>query len=838
MKNIAPWLQSYLKRVARYCAIPPWLQSCLKRVARYCAIPPWLRPCLKRVARYCAILPWLQSYLKRVARYCAIPPWRPCLKRVARAIPSWLQSLKTISIPPWRPYLKRVARAIPSWLQSLKTISIPPWRPYLKRVARYCAICVVMYPVIAAVVIYTHKEGLPSFEKLEDVDPAQTTHIFSQDRVELKKFWVQRRDPIAFDQLPQTAIDALIATEDRRFWQHWGVSIPDIIRVVFRNVYVSGTLKGHGASTVTQQLARNIFLTLDPTWKRKIQEQLTAVLLERTYTKRELITMYFNQVYFGNSAYGIQTATRRFFGKNTENLTLEESALLVGLLKGPTTYSPLYRPQRARDRRDNVVLYNMRQAGAITEADYRDALQRPIVLAQHPEEIGQAPYFTEYIRKYLERAYGVNVLYDGATVQTTLDSRLQRIAEEVVSRKVTGQLKDRVAANWKYNPPDKAFFDNIKTRRDTLANLVLQGALVALDPRTGHILAMVGGRDFEESKFNRATQALRQPGSSFKPFIYAAAIDEGYTPTWKLPDTAVSIKMSDGTYWQPENYDHKFLGWMTLREGLAGSRNVVTTKVLQKVGPKTAVQYAKKMGIDSRIFPVLSLGMGTSEVKLLELVSAYGTLSNKGIRVAPVAVLKIEDKNGNVLEENFQGRERAVLSEETAAVTVNLLRSVLDMRQGHNDAILNGTGRSARTVYGFRRPAAGKTGTTQNYADAWFIGFTPQLVCGVWVGFDSKVSMGSRMSGASVALPIWAEFMKRAHDILDLPVEDFALPPNIPQVEICGDTHQVASIYCAKRYLEVFKPGTEPKRPCPTHTPNPQTLPPTDQPKTKREYQF
>ena len=247
-------------------------------------------------------------------------------------------------------------------------------------------------------------------------------------------------------------------------------------------------------------------------------------------------------------------------------------------------------------------------------------------------------------------------------------------------------------ANWKRDPPSASFFAKIKTHEDTLANLVLQGALVALDPHTGHVLAMVGGRDFEESKFNRATQAMRQPGSAFKPFIYTAAVDKGHTPTWRLPDTAVTIKMFDGTYWQPENYDRKFLGWMTMREGLAGSRNVVTTKVLQAVRPKTAVDYAMKMGINSQIQPVLSLGMGTSEVKLLELVSAYGTLANKGIRVTPVSILKIEDKNRNVLEENVQGREEAVLSEETAAVTVNLMQSILDMQAGDNYAVLTGTG--------------------------------------------------------------------------------------------------------------------------------------------------
>ncbi|MBT3602062.1 MAG: hypothetical protein HN521_03255, partial [Candidatus Latescibacteria bacterium] len=381
----------------------------------------------------------------------------------------------------------------------------------------------------------------------------------------------------------------------------------------------------------------------------------------------------------------------------------------------------------------------------------------------------------------------------------------------------------------------------IKTHKDTLENLILQSALVAIDPQTGHILAMVGGRNFDQSRFNRATQALRQPGSSFKPFIYTTAIDAGVPLTKKWPDTAVSIQMHDGRFWQPENYDHRYLGWMTMREGLAGSRNVVTTQVLQKVGPRKVVEYANRMGIKSRIRPVLSLGMGTSEVRLLELVSAYGTLPNKGIHVEPLSVLKIVDKNGNLLEEAVQGREKAVLSEETAAVAVNLMQSVLDMRRGRDYAILNGTGMGARTAWGFRRPAGGKTGTTQNYADAWFVGYTSQIVCGVWVGFDSKVSMGSKMTGASVTMPVWAQFMKRAHKALDLPVENFEMPASIPRVEVCGDTYEVASIYCPKKYTEVFKPGTEPKRPCPDHTSGARATPAASGPskdQKKREYQF
>ncbi|MDA0710196.1 MAG: PBP1A family penicillin-binding protein [bacterium] len=710
---------------------------------------------------------------------------------------------------------------------------------YILRSVLYCMICGTIYSSIAAGVIYEFKDSLPSFAKLEDVNPAQTTNIFSADGVELKKFWIQLRDPVMFDQLPKDAVDALVAIEDHRFWRHWGVSIPDIIRVALRNIYVNHSLSGHGASTVTQQLARHLFLTLDQTWQRKIKEQMTAVLLERTYTKSEIMTMYFNQMLFGRSAYGLKAAASRFFNKSIEELSLTESAYLVGLLQSPNLYSKQRNFDRSIERRDQV-LGRMRELGKITQAEYSAARQERIIFRAPEEDAGLAPYFTEEIRKYLERTYGLDVLYDGATVHTTLDSRIQRIAEEELTRNLE-RVEDAVQANWKRNPPDANFWARIKTQKDTLENLVLQSALVALDPHTGHILAMVGGRDFEQSRFNRATQALRQPGSSFKPFIYTAAIDAGIPLTQKWPDTAVSIQMPDGTYWQPENYDRKYLGWMTMREGLAGSRNVVTTQVLQKVGPRKVVEYANKMGIESQIRPVLSLGMGTSEVRLIELVSAYGTLPNKGIHVEPMSVLKIVDKNGNLLEESVQGREQAVLSEEVAAVVVNLMQSVLDMRVGHDYAILNGTGMGARTAWGFRRPAGGKTGTTQNYADAWFVGYTSQIVCGVWVGFDSKVSMGSKMTGASVTMPLWAQFMKRAHAALNLPVEQFDMPATVPYAEVCGDTYEVASIYCPKKYTEVFVPGTEPKRPCPMHTSGAQSLPaPNESSRSqkKREFQF
>ena len=713
---------------------------------------------------------------------------------------------------------------------------------YMRRMLLYCGICVLVYAGVAGGVVLRFKDGLPSFAQLEEVEPARTTRIIAADGVVLKRFWVENRVPITYDQIPEAAISALTATEDQLFWRHWGVSLPDIFRAVLRNLTQEGRLKGHGASTITQQLARNLFLDQKQTWTRKIKEQLTAVLLERTYTKREIIEIYFNKVLFGNGAYGLQSAAERFFGKDAGELTLEECALLVGLLRGPYFYSPINHPRRARDRRD-LVLRLMRSTGRITQAQYHSATRQPIVLKDtKDEEIGEAPYFTEYIRRYLEVNYGWNLLYkDGASVYSTVDSRIQSIAEETLLNHLK-RVQKRVDAKRRRSRPDSVFWAGINTLEDTLRATVVQGALVAMDTRTGHILAMVGGRDFTETKFNRAVQALRQPGSAFKPIIYASAVAQKIPATRRYPDTAVTVEMYDGSLWRPQNYDRKFLGWMTMREGLAMSRNVVTTKILEDIGPRTAVRQAKRMGITSRIRAVKSLGMGTSEVKLIDLVAAYGTFPNGGIRVEPVAILKIADKDGNVIESRVHGREQEALSAEAAAVATSLLRSVMDMYKQTPKGVWRGTGTGARSYYGFRRPAAGKTGTTQNFADAWFVGFTPQIVAGVWIGFDDyRVSLGSRMSGAVVALPVWAKFMKKAHEKLGLPREEFEMPPGVAQLEVCGDTFEVASMYCPNRLEEVFVPGSEPTSPCPDHTAAVVRTPglkKQDRENAKRAYQF
>jgi len=677
---------------------------------------------------------------------------------------------------------------------------------YIKRVLLYAVIWAILGAGTVAAVVAHFSDGLPSLEQLERVEPKRTTILYSADNRVVRKFAVQYREPIPFERLPRRAVDALIAREDRSFWGHWGVSLLDNVRAVI--VDLIAMRRKQGASTITQQLARNLFLTLDVAWSRKIQEAMVAVLIERTYTKREILEMYFNQVYFGHGVYGLQSAAQRFFGKEARHLNLEECATLVALLKNPFRYSPIDYPERAAHWR-NVVLRTMLDAGKITSREYEAALQRPLTLKAAPEDGGEASYFAEHVRQYLEATYGVNALYqEGLSVYTTLDSRLQRIAEEELIAKLD-ELQPRVAAG--RTGAARRMSPGL-TEADSMRMRVIQGALLAIDPSNGHILAMVGGRDFDKNRFNRATQALRQPGSAFKPFIYTAAVDNGYRTTDQLLDTALSVPQPDGTVWSPENYEHDYLGVVTLRQALTRSRNLATIRLLQALNPQTVVPYARKMGISTPIVPVLSMGLGTSEVKLVDLVAAYGVLPHQGVRAEPIAILKVVDKDGNVLEQRDKGAESEALKASTAAVMTSLLRSVVDDTAG-------GTGRNARLLFGFARPAGGKTGTTDHYTDAWFVGFTPQIVAGVWVGFDEKISLGNRQTGGQVALPVWARFMKRGHEALRLPVEDFEVPSDVTQIEVCGEhPGLIVSLYCPVRQREMFVKGTEPAEVCTFHT--------------------
>ncbi|RKY65482.1 MAG: hypothetical protein DRQ02_10200, partial [Candidatus Latescibacterota bacterium] len=519
---------------------------------------------------------------------------------------------------------------------------------WCKRFFIYFLIWAVFYIIFLAGILIRFGRRLPSLQELENFRPKLITTVYSADGQVLKRFAEQRREYTPYERIPTQLIDAVVATEGRRFWQHWGLDLSGIFRAALSNLKAGRIVQG--GSTITQQLARNLFLSQKVSLERKIKEQLTAIRIERAYSKQEILEMYLNQVYFGHGAWGAQAASRLYFSKDVENLSLNQCATLAGLLKAPTLYSPLDYPLRAIKRR-NHVLKRMAELEMISKEEAEEISDQDLELNPQLEEPGEAPYFVEYVRQQLEKKYGSQLLYEeGVSVYTTLNLKLQKIAEKVLLEQLARRQK---IAEEQFALQDSLPVDSLRTR-------VVQGALVAIDPHNGHILAMVGGRDFKESKFNRATQALRQPGSAFKPFVYTAAVDNGYRPTDLILDTPISLPMPDGTLWQPENYDRIFKGPVTLRQALAESRNVATIQLLMKLTPKVVRHYAQMMGISSPLSPVYSLAIGSSDVRLIELVSAYGVFPNRGIRVEPIAVLSIIDRNGNIIEQREKGREKEV----------------------------------------------------------------------------------------------------------------------------------------------------------------------------------
>ncbi len=671
----------------------------------------------------------------------------------------------------------------------------------MKRTLLYALTASIIYLLLLSVAVVYFSRGLPGLERLERIheETKLTTRIYSSDGVVLKEFAVEKREPVFYEQLPQNLVDAVVSIEDERFWDHWGISLRDIARAVWINL-TSAQIK-QGASTLTQQLARRLFLTPEKTLARKIKEAITSVRIERTYTKKEIVQMYLNEQYFGNGCYGVQSASVFYFAKDVQDLSLEECAYLAGLLQRPSDYSDSRKDGWIRR---NTVLRAMASAGKISRQETKEAQRAPPRFNHPQEDEGLAPYFTEYVRQHLEAEYGYSAIYErGLSVYTALDSRTQSIAEQAVSKKLS-QIQWKIDSESAKFPPDSTLFQI----GDSLQVSVVQGALVALNIATGEILAMVGGKDFEESKYNRAVQAKRQPGSAFKPFIYTAAIDNHYRTTDKILDNSITLPLN-GKMWSPQNYDRTFKGEMSLREGLKQSRNLVAVKLLLKIGPRLPIQYAKKMGIKTPLQPVYSLALGTAEVTLLDITSAYGVFPNQGIRVEPISILRILDKDGETIFEEDRGSESEVLSAETASVMTSMLKSVMEEK---------GTGYAARAYpYRFKRPAGGKTGTTQDFTDAWFIGFTPHIVTGVWIGFDVKRSLGDRMAGSVVALPPWAEFMKEAHEVLELQENDFQMSPDVVRLQICWDTYDVATDYCPTKIEEVFIPQSFPTELCQEH---------------------
>ncbi len=668
------------------------------------------------------------------------------------------------------------------------------------------ALCIVFMTIVIYRTYVVYQEDLPSFEELHNIEPSLKTKIYSADGSLLQSYFNENRVLTPYNQMPKHLIDMLLAVEDQQFWDHWGINPVRIAKAAFIDL-VEGRI-AQGASTITQQLSRMLFLDRKKTLSRKIKEALTAIKLERTYSKEEILQMYLNQYYFGRGAHGIAAAARAYFDKRVDQLTIDDCALLVALLKGPSRLKVFDSPELAMNIR-NRSLYSYYSWGKINKEEYDSLKSLPVDLKEPMQETGRAPYFTEMVRQYILDKYGEKALYSGGlTVMTTLDWRLQQVAEKTIKIKLDSlqarieRAHPRTSLTYTYVLPDTVdeHGDSIRVYKQ------IQGAEIAIDNKNGDILSLVGGRSFEETKFNRAVQSLLQPGSAFKPFIYTAAMDNGYHPSDVFYDNSIKLEIPGAKDWRPHNFDNEFMGRMTLRTGLEMSRNLIAIKLLLKITPEQAIFYAHKMGITTPLKPVASLAIGTEVVKPLDLVSAYTVFPNGGIRIPPRYITRIIDRYGNVLEDDSNIQKEEVLSAQTAYIMVSMMQSVMDGPHG--------TGRGARWR-GFRRPAGGKTGTSDNFCDNWFVGYTPQITTGVWVGFDEKTSIGHNQTGSVNALPIWTEIMKAAHD--SLPVLDFEQPEGIVYADICLESGKLATDRCVDVVKEIFRAEDVPTETCPLH---------------------
>lgn len=564
--------------------------------------------------------------------------------------------------------------------------------------------------------IYWSLSDLPEVRSLEGYTPSESSFIYSSDGKVLAELYLERRNFIPHYNIPDRIKKAFIAVEDQRFYSHPGVDFIGILRALYKDLMAQSIVEG--GSTITQQLAKMLFLKPEKSLSRKIKEAIISVQIEKRYTKEEILGMYLNQAYFGTRAYGIEAAAQTYFGKSVNELSLSEAALLAGLQKAPTLYSPFKNPEKAFLRRQ-LVLKKMLQSGFISREEYERANAEPLPVKPFYRKY-EAPYFVEIIRQNLEAKYG-NIIYtSGLRVYSTIDYNMQKIAEDAVTNGI----------------------NNIEKR----VKKGIQAALIAIDPRNGHIKALVGGTDFWETQFNRATMALRQPGSAFKPFVYASALENGMSESDEVLDEPVSFPGGrPNTLWSPKNYDGEYHGYVPLKTALALSLNVATVRLANDVGISSIIDFAKKCGIKSTLQPYLPLALGASDVTLLELTSAYGVFAT-GDRIDPVTYEKIINRDGALLEETFPSSEN-VLDPETVDKMKSLLRAVVEM----------GTATKAKEI---KRTVYGKTGTTNNFSDAWFIGFDDRLVVGVWVGRDNHKPIGPKETGARAALPIWIEFMK------------------------------------------------------------------------------
>ena len=769
----------------------------------------------------------------------------------------------------------------------------------------------VLFPASGVFLFLYFSSHLPDFEPLKEKRPNAYSIVYSEDDEIVAKFLMKNRIPVPYEKIPKSLVLAFVAAEDADFFSHKGIDYKGIVRAMIRNLMAGRIVQG--GSTITQQVTKTFFLTPERSLLRKLKEVAYAFGLEHSLTKEEILTLYLNNIYLGNGAYGVGAAAESYFNKRMDQLNLAEMALLAGLVKAPSRYSPINNLRRAKGRQ-SYVLTRMADVGFITPQEKDRALRTPLkIQSKESAYFSKAPYFTEFIRQQVERKYGKEILYQqGLRIYTSLNLSLQTAAQRAVeaglseldkrqgfrgplrtlapselkdlqktedtpsplsqteryegiilskeeSRKqYTVWVEDRKgilpfsemtwALNIKTTPtfkPKKAKTPSDLLEVGDVVNVrlkqipkkdqplvftldqepLVQGALLCIDPRTGYVKAMVGGRSFSDSQFNRAIHSRRQPGSAFKPIIYAAALEKNYTPATILMDSPVEYPGHDGgMYWTPKNYDKNFLGPITFRNALAHSRNVATIKILEDIGIGYALKEIKKFGIESPINRNLSIALGTSGVSMPELTAAFAVFANGGEQVKPIFIEKIVTMKGDVLEENspyfeIEGgeinvedgekeetfdtlgqyepsrslpRER-VLSPQNAFLMTHLLEGVIQ----------HGTGQRAKTL---GRPVAGKTGTSSDYGDAWFIGYTPSLLASVWVGFDDKASLGKDETGARAALPIWLYFMTEA--LKDMPIEQFTVPEGIILKRVSLETGLPALDSDRETIIEAFLDGT------------------------------
>jgi penicillin-binding protein 1A len=699
-------------------------------------------------------------------------------------------------------------------------------------------IIIIIFFVVVGYLAYL-SQSLPSLSELENPKIEEATKIFSDNGELIDKFFLKNRTKVKYTDIPKDMINALVATEDRKFFSHWGVDLQRIGQALVKNL-ISFHLKKEGASTITQQLAGNLYLNRkEMTFNRKLREAMTAVQIERTYTKEEILTYYLNTVYFGKGAYGVEAAANTFFSKSSKELNLDECAILVATLKSPTNYDPTEQPENSKNRR-NLVLNAMMEENYISKDVYESSIAAPIKVALNQQEIStdsKAPEFTEYVRQLLQdkaEKYGFDLYRDGLKVYTTLDTRFQKHANDAVTEQLKSYQKSFNGYwNWKNNKDilesnlekfikqsdnykkatteidKKKVFESMKNNKNIIDSVktistTVQVGFVVMNPKTGEIKAMVGSNPNTRTKYglNHVTQVKRQPGSSFKPFVYAVAVNNGYSPGYQISNEPLSVNVG-GKMWSPKGGGTG--GTVSMRLAIEKSINVVAVRTAMELAPiDKVIELAHKMGIKSELPNFLSLALGVGEVTPLEMTNAFGTFDNEGIWVEPIAITKIEDRNGNVIEEVVP-ETREVLSEATAYIMTDMMEGVVN----------DGTAASIRQF--FHRPAAGKTGTSQSYTDAWFVGYTPQFVAGCWLGFDdARVKFGGAYGqGGKAAAPIWGRFMKLLYsdDAFDFPVEYFLMPEGTEEVSICTITGLLAGPGCPAE-IELINKKLMPRK-CP-----------------------